>query len=166
MWLVVIATVLVIIDLLVLWLALSGAPYIPTKAAGVERIVAYCEFRPGLKAVDLGSGDGRLVIALARAGAEAHGFEINPLLVWWSRRKIRQAGFENRAFIHWQNLWRADLSPFDCVTLFGATHIMRRLEHKLRRELKPGSRVISLGFKFPTWPVTEQCGRIFIYRRT
>ena len=165
MWLVVIATILVIIDLLVLWLALSGAPYIPTKAAGVERIIACCELKPGLKAADLGSGDGWLVIALARAGAEAHGFEINPLLVWWSRRKVRQAGLEELAFIHWQNLWRADLSSFDYVTLFGATHIMRRLENKLRRELKPGSRVISLGFQFPTWPLQEQRGAIYIYQQ-
>ena len=115
-----------------------------------------------MKAADIGSGDGRIVIALARAGAVAHGYEINPLLVWWSRVKIRRAGLDGRAYIHRKNLWHTDFSSFDAVTVFGVFHIMRRLETKLRRELKPGARAVSIGFEFPTWPAAEKYDGIYV----
>lgn len=154
------------LDAFVLWLVLSGAPYIPTKKAGLEKILACCGEVAGRKVLDIGSGDGRIVIALARAGAEAHGVEINPFLVWWSRAKIRNAGLEGKAFIHRQNLWNFDCSGFDFVTLFGITHIMKRLEKKLRHELKPGARVVSIAFKFPTWPVARQNEVVYAFDQT
>lgn len=161
--LVAVAAFLVALDALAVWLLLSGAPYIPTKREGVEKMVELARVRPGARAVDIGSGDGRLVMALARAGAQAHGYEINPLLVWISRRRIRRAGLQDRATISWSNLWKADFSRFDVVTLFGVTHIMRRLERKLGRELKQGSRVVSIGFKFPTWAMAEQADGVYAY---
>jgi len=163
MFTVAIAVFLVLFDLFLLYLLWIGAPYIPTKKSGVEKILECCGIRPGMKAADIGSGDGRIVIALARAGAIAHGYEINPLLVWWSRVKIRQAGLDGRAFIHRKNLWSADFSSFDVVTVFGVFHIMRRLETKLRRELKPGARAVSIGFEFPTWLAAEKHDGIFVY---
>ncbi len=159
------AAALIILDGFVLWLVLSGAPFIPTKKEGVKKMLQCCDIKPGMKAADIGSGDGRILIAMAQAGAEAHGFEINPFLVWWSRRKIRQAGLEGKAFVHLQDLWRADFSAFDVVTLFGITHIMGRLEKKLRKELKPGARVVSMAFKFPNWPVESQLEAVYVYRQ-
>lgn len=156
MQLLLVAILLLVVDGFVLWLVLIGAPYIPTKKAGLDRIMALCGEVSGRKALDIGSGDGRIVMALARAGAEAHGVEINPFLVWWSRARIRNAGLEGRAFIHRQNLWNFDCSGYDVVTLFGITHIMKRLEKKLRKELKPGARVVSIAFKFPTWEVADK----------
>lgn len=162
----ILAALLILLDGFVLWLVLRGAPFIPTKVRGVEKILACSKVVPGCKAMDIGSGDGRIVIALAKAGAEAHGIEINPFLVWWSRRNIRHAGLQDRAFIHWQDLWKSDFSDYDVVTLFGITHIMKRLEKKLRGELKPGARVVSIAFKFPTWPLAEKNEAVFAYDQT
>ncbi|MBI5654524.1 methyltransferase domain-containing protein [Candidatus Uhrbacteria bacterium] len=161
-----VAVGLLALDAFVLWLVLSGAPYIPTKKAGLEKIMACCGDVSGRKALDIGSGDGRIVIALARAGAEAHGVEINPLLVWWSRYNIRRAGLSGKAFIHRHNLWNFDCSGYQVVTLFGITHIMKRLEKKLRRELKPGARVVSIAFKFPTWPVAQKNEVVYAFDQT
>jgi len=160
---VIFAALAVALDILVLWFLLRGAPYVPTKREGVERVVRLARLRPGSKALDIGSGDGRLVIALARAGAEAHGCEINPLLVWWSRRNIRAAGLEGRAFIHQADMWRFDFSGYDVVTLFGVTHIMKRLGAKLDKELRPGSQVVSVAFKFPDWEPSGSDGLVFAY---
>ena len=157
------AVLLLILDLVALWFALNGAPFVPTKTAGVEKILECCEVVPGMKAADIGAGDGRIVIALAKAGAEAHGYEINPLLVWIARRKIRKAGLEGKAFIHCQDMWRVDYSQYRAVTLFGTYHIMRRLERKLRRELKPGARTVSLAFEFPKWRFTRKLANVFVY---
>lgn len=129
-----------------------GAPYVPSSDAKIASMVALAGIRPGERAADLGSGDGRVVMAFARAGADAHGFEVNPILVWLSRRKIRVAGLADRAHIHWRSFWRVDGGEFDIIIVFGISHIMRGLERKLKRELKPGARVVSNAFAFPQWP--------------
>ena len=69
---------------------LFGAPFLPSDAKTFERtaiLLGSLGKGAGKKAVDLGSGDGRMVIELAKLGYEAHGYEINPLLVWQSRHK-------------------------------------------------------------------------------
>ncbi|TSA46497.1 SAM-dependent methyltransferase, partial [bacterium] len=69
----------------VLYYFTQGALFVPTHRDKVKKIIELAHVQPGEKAVDLGSGDGRILIALAQAGADAHGFEINPLLIIWSR---------------------------------------------------------------------------------
>lgn len=128
-------------------------------------MIELSELKPGEKAADLGSGDGRIVIAMARIGAIAHGYEINPFLVWWSRYKIRRAGLQDQAFIHLGSFWSKDLSKFDVVTVFGTTHIMKGLEKKLKKELKSNARVISYVFAFPSWEYAQKESAIFVYRQ-
>lgn len=109
------------------WLS-RGAFFVPMPRAGVERVIGLLALQKGEKAVDVGSGDGRLLLALAEAGAEALGFEHNILLVWRSRRNIRQAGLSDTASVRWSNFWNEDFSAFDAVTIYGIPYIMGRLE--------------------------------------
>jgi len=143
----------------------SGAPYAPTKNRRVEEMLGPLGQGRGKRAADLGSGDGRIVIALAQRGFEAHGFELNFLLVLYSRFKIRRAGLQGRAFIHRQNYWKEDLSGFDVITVFGINYIMSALEKKLRKELKEGARVISNKFTFPEWKPQQYTGGVAVYIR-
>jgi precorrin-6B methylase 2 len=143
----------------------GGAIYVPTKRDRVERMVTLAGVRPGEKAVDLGSGDGRLVIALARAGAEAHGYEVNPLLVRRSRKSIRAAGLEDRVFICQGSFWDADLAAFDVIAVYGMQHVMGRLERKLEREMKDGARLVANSFDLPTWEPLEKSGGVYLYRK-
>jgi hypothetical protein len=141
-----------------------GAVYVPSTP---EKTLLICELSGaalGETAADLGSGDGRLVIALARRGAEAHGFEINPFLVILSRRNIRKAGLQGRAIIHWRSFWGARLARFEVITVFQGSFIMRRLEAKLCRELAPGARVISDYWGFPTLKAERMSGTVLCYR--
>ncbi|MDA2922441.1 protein-L-isoaspartate O-methyltransferase, partial [Patescibacteria group bacterium AH-259-L07] len=116
---------------------IRGAPFLPTHRTTVEAMIKLADIQPGQKAADIGSGEGRIVIALARVGAEAHGYEINPLLVWWSRYKIRKAGLENSAFIHWRSFWWKNFSDYNVITVFGISYIMKGLEKKFKKELHP-----------------------------
>ena len=141
-----------------------GAIYDPSTHEETVTMAEVAAVAVGEKAADLGSGDGRVVIALARRGAEAHGFEVNPVLVHLSRRNIRRAGLEGRAFIHWQSFWRADLSPFDIVTVFQVSFVMGRLETKVKRELSPGARIVSHYWRFPTLLPETARGDIYRYR--
>lgn len=142
---------------------IKGAPFLPTENSAVDAMLKFLRPNPGTKAADLGSGDGRIVIALAKLGIEAHGYEINPILVLISRWKIKRAGLQNKAFIHWKSFWNEDFSQFSSLTLFGIPYIMERLETKLKKELKPGSRIASNAFGFPHLPLAEKQGKIYCY---
>lgn len=137
-----------------------GAPFVPIDKTVLKRMVALVRVQPGEKAADLGSGDGRVVIELAKAGAQAEGYEINPLLVLASRKNIRKAKVSSQACIHWKNFWGQDLSSYQTITLFGMPHMMKRLQGKLTKELKPGARVVSHQFMFPDWQVSQQVLRL------
>lgn len=129
---------------------LFGAPYVDTQQRDVSTIVKLAAVKPGERAIDLGSGDGRLVTALARAGARATGIEINPLLVVQSRANVKLAmsppsGSTDTPIVHQPQIlqgsfWDHDLSVYDIVVFYGTTYLLPRLAAKLQRELKPGAR--------------------------
>jgi hypothetical protein len=141
-----------------------GAIYDPSTPEQTRQMVELAAVRPGEKAADLGSGDGRVVIALARRGAEAHGWEVNPVLVLLSRREVRRAGLAGRAFIHWGSFWRADFTGFDLVTTFQVDFVMGRMAEKLSRELREGARIVSHHWRFPAWPAEAVRGDMYLYR--
>ena len=140
-----------------------GAIYDPSSPDSTRLMVEVAAVTPGERAVDLGSGDGRVVMALAREGAEAHGYEVNPVLVLLSKRNIRRAGLAGKAFIHWGSFWRADLSRYDIVTTFQVDFVMARLEAKVRRELRPRARIVSHLWRFPTLQPERVRGNIYLY---
>ena len=142
-----------------------GAFFARIDDESVDNIIKLAKVKPGQTAVDLGSGDGKIVIALAKAGAIACGFEINPFLVYTSRRKIKKAGFSGKAFIKQANLWKEDLSNFDIITVFGIKFIMSDLERKLKKEMKPGSLVVSKYFVFPNWEIFAKQGMVNLYKK-
>ena len=119
----------------------------------------------GKKVVDLGSGDGRIMIAYAKSGASVRGYEINPLLVIAARNNIRKAGLQFKAQAYWKSFWNQNLSDADIVTIFGVPHIMASLEKKLQTELKPGARIFSIAFPFPHWPLEYHEENIYYYKR-
>ncbi len=140
-----------------------GAIYDPSSPDKTRHMVELAGVARGERAVDLGSGDGRVVIALAQAGAEAHGYDVNPILVAVARRNIRRAGLSGRAFIHWGSFWRAELSPYTLVTVFQVGFIMARLEDKVRRELPSGARIVSHHWRFPTLVPSRTRGDVYCY---
>jgi ribosomal protein L11 methylase PrmA len=102
---------------------------------------------------DLGSGDGRLVIAAVRDfGARAAiGVEIDPALVARSREYARRAGVADRVTFLQQDFFRADVAPASVVTLYLTREMNIRLAPKLQAELRPGTRVVSFDFDMGDW---------------
>jgi SAM-dependent methyltransferase len=102
---------------------------------------------------DLGSGDGRVVIVAAqRYGARGVGIEIQPQLVAASRQVAREGGVQDRVTFIEGDLFAADLAAATVVTLWLSPEVNARLEAKLRRELRPGARVVSRQFPIGDWP--------------
>ncbi len=102
---------------------------------------------------DLGSGDGRVVVAAARDfGARGVGVEIDPELVKTSRDAARAAGVDARVTFLWQDLFVTDLHEATVVTLYLRDDVNLRLRPKLLAELAPGTRVVSHDFDMGDWP--------------
>lgn len=142
-----------------------GAPYVPIPRYGLDKIIEFADIKPGQKAVDLGSGDGKIMIAMAKAGAIVDGYEVNPLLVWWTKRRIKKEGLEGKASVYLESFWDINLSSYDIVTLFGVRKIMGRLQEKMDKELKPGAKIISFGFSFPDWQLIKKEKATFLYEK-
>ena len=141
-----------------------GAIFFPTSDRNVEAVMNMVSLRRGDRIADLGSGDGRILIACANRGIRAEGYEINPILVFLSRRRIHNARMEHLAIVHWKSFWRADLSSFNAIFVYGIPRIMGGLQKKLSRELQPETKIVSNVFPFPKWTPIVQRGKVYLYK--
>jgi SAM-dependent methyltransferase len=132
------------------WNLTLDAMWQPTDRLTVQRILRLARLRREEHLVDLGCGDGRIVIAAARRfGARATGVEIDPLRALWGKAWIRLAGLSKRARVVWGDMYKADLSDADVVVLFLSATSNFKLEGLLKRGLRPGARVVS--YYHPIW---------------
>jgi len=146
-----------------LYALFRGAPFVPTSYKRVKKMLFLAGLKPGEKLIDLGSGDGRIVFLAAKSGAESVGVEINPVLFCWSVLLARLKGLSKAKIIR-KNLWDVDLSSFAVLTLFFIPPKMNSLAEKIKREMKPGSRVVSNSFTFPNWQYETKDGNIYLYK--
>lgn len=132
-------------------------PYVPATERQISNILLMAQVSkcPGSKLVDLGSGDGRVVIAAAKHGYQAHGYELNHWLVWYSRIQARIQGLHGKATFSRADLWKVDLSTFDKIVIFGVSEMMQKLEAKFRVELKDDAEVLACRFPLPNWKPTK-----------
>jgi SAM-dependent methyltransferase len=142
-----------------------GGPYVVTREEYSSKMVDLACPKKEEKMLDLGSGDGRIVIDFAQAGALAYGYEINPYLVFIAKQKIAKYGLSKNAFISCKNFWREDLSGFDIITVYPAGFMMEKLEKKMEKELRSGAKVVLNGFKFPNWKIKASEGQIYLYEK-
>jgi ribosomal protein L11 methylase PrmA len=143
---------------------IKGAVYLPSSNGKVKQMLDMVHIKPGMKTADLGSGDGRIIIAMAEKGAVAHGYEINPFLVLWSQYRIRKRKLQKNAVIHWGNFWSENYSSFDVVVIYGIFYIMEEVGKKLSKELKPGSLIVSNGFPIPGWKYIKKENALYVYK--
>ncbi|HEX2188337.1 MAG TPA: methyltransferase domain-containing protein [Longimicrobiaceae bacterium] len=130
----------------------SDVPYVPTSPEAVERILALAAPTPDDVVYDLGSGDGRIVIAAARDhGARGLGVEIEADLVRRAEENARAAGVADRVRFVRGDLFELDLRPATVVTLYLLSSLNLRLRPRLLEQLRPGSRVVSNSFSMGDW---------------
>jgi SAM-dependent methyltransferase len=128
--------------------------WVPTSDALVEKMLDLGEVTAKDHVIDLGSGDGRTVIAAAKRGARALGVEYNPELVALSRRKAMAAGVAGKATFVKADLYTVDLSKATVITMFLLPEINMKLRPKLLG-LKPGTRVVSNSFSMEDWQADQ-----------
>jgi SAM-dependent methyltransferase len=118
----------------------------------VDVMLGLADITPGDVVYDLGSGDGRIVILAAQKyGARGVGIEIDPALVARSREIAREAGVEDKVSFIEDDLFTADISAATVVTLWLSPSINAQLEPILKRQLRPGARIVSHQFPIGDW---------------
>ena len=128
------------------------APFVASPNHVVDLMLDMAQVRAGETLYDLGSGDGRILIAAAgKYKAKAVGIEIAPKLVKEATANIAKAGLADQAKVIQGDLLTADLSAADIVTIYLATELNADLRPRLEKFLKPGSRVVSHDYAIPGW---------------
>lgn len=127
------------------------APFVVMDERDVQAALTLAKVGRGDRLIDLGSGDGRIVIAAAQRGAEALGIELDPSLVMKARPAAKEAGVEKRARFLEGDLFAQNPSGATVVTLCLFPDANLALRPKLLQELKPGTRIVSNSFDLGAW---------------
>lgn len=142
------------------------APYVVTDYDVVDAMLAMADIRPDESVIDLGSGDGRILIAAARShGARGLGVDIDPARIREANANAQAAGVASRVAFRREDLFRTPLADADVLTLYLAPEINARLRPRILGEMRPGTRVVSHDFDMGDWRADqrEMVGTASIY---
>lgn len=136
-----------------------GAPYVPTLDAQAQAALELLSLKPGQTLLELGSGDGKVLVAASRAGLNVVGIELNPFLVVLSWLRTRR--YRRQVRIIWGDFWRVDWPPCDGVFTFLLDRFMPRLDTRMQKVHRP---LVSFAFQIPgRQPDAAQAG-VYLYR--
>ena len=133
----------------------GSVPYVQTPMEIVERMLRMAEVGEGDHVIDLGSGDGRIVIEAAKRGATGVGVDLDENLVALAERNARLAGVAGRATFRKQDIFETDLSPASVVTMYLLPDFNEKLLPRLLA-LEPGTRIVSHDGSIGDWPPDEK----------
>ena len=147
------------------WPVKKDVPYVPTPEAVVEVMLDMAKVGPEDVVYDLGSGDGRIVIAAAKRGARGVGIDIDPERIREANANAKSAGVTDKVKFIEGDLFDADIHEATVVTMYLLPEVNLKLRPKLMKELKPGTRLVSQSFHMGEWQPqkTEDVGYIKVY---
>lgn len=151
----------------VVWVLAVGAPahaqeryspFVPTEESDVVRMLKLAKVGAGDVVMDLGSGDGRIVLEAARMNeaARGRGIEMDPKLAAESNERAKAIGLADRVQVLHQNAFDADLTQATVITMWLWPEVMLMLRPKILAEAKPGTRVVTRMWDLGTWPPDEK----------
>ncbi len=142
-------------------------PYVPTPGNVVEKMLEMADVGPGDYVIDLGSGDGRIVIAAAKRGAYGHGIDIDPKRIKEARENARKAEVEGKVLFVQEDIFKTDFSRANVITMYLLNSVNLQLRSSLLTRLKPGTRVVSHDFDMNDWKpdnyVREETSNIYFW---
>jgi SAM-dependent methyltransferase len=131
----------------------NAGPYVPTPLRIVDDMLWLAGVGPGDFVMDLGSGDGRLVITAAqRFGARGYGVDIDAALVKLATENARRAGVADRVRFDTRDLFETNLSEATVLTLYLLPHTVTQLVPRIRAQMAAGARVVSHDYPLGPWP--------------
>lgn len=141
---------------------LRGAPYLPTLTGQIDTALDLAGIRPGDTLLELGSGDGKVLVAAARRGLKVVGYELNPLLVVLSWLRTRR--YRGQVKIVWGDFWHQDWPPAEGIFTFLLPKYMRKLDKKVMQYKYQPVNLVSFAFPIPDRKPAAKRGSVFLYR--
>ncbi|MGQ0751942.1 MAG: SAM-dependent methyltransferase [Betaproteobacteria bacterium] len=130
----------------------SDVPFVPTPPKVVDMMLGIAKVGPSDYVIDLGSGDGRIVIAAAKKyGARGLGVDIDSALVETARREAQRQGVSDKVSFANRNLFITDIRDATVITMYLYPQVIMQLRPRLLKELKPGTRIVSHEFTLDEW---------------
>jgi hypothetical protein len=131
----------------------GDTPYVQTPQNVVDKMLEVAKVGSGDYVIDLGSGDGRMIITAAKKhGARGFGVDLDRRLVTLSNRLAAKAGVADRAVFYERDIYQTDLSPASVITIYLLPEVNLMMRPKLLSMLKPGTRVVSHDYDMGEWP--------------
>lgn len=139
-----------------------GAPYLPAHNQTVADALKLSGLKPGQTLLELGSGDGRVLLVAGKQGIHAVGYELNLLLVLWS--KLITWRYRKYVVVKWGNFWLAKWPPTDVIYVFLLQKYMSKLDKKIMQTY-PGQNIklVSLAFTVPDKKPAKQTKALYLY---
>lgn len=143
----------------------SFAPYVPTAYPTVKKMMEAADVKPGMRVVELGSGDGRITIEAAKRGAFAWGVERDPILITWSRWHARWLKLQDRVVFLRMSVWRFRIpEETDVVMVYGLPMFMKKTWEKMKAECRPGTLLVSHAFTLKDVEPYKDLGEVIVYK--
>lgn len=144
----------------------TGAPFVVTPKHIINEMLTIADLKKTDVVYDLGSGDGRILITTAKQGAHAEGWEINPVLVLWTKLMAKMQSVENKVQVYNKPYQTADLKHATIIIFYNIPGHLPSLEEKLQKELKRGTKILSYKFPLKTFTLKKQSSSgIFLYTK-
>lgn len=140
---------------------LVGAPYLPTLTPQVAAALELAALRPGEMLLELGCGDGKVLIAAAQQGYRAVGYELNPILAavaWLRTRRYRRL-----VRVVCANFWTTQWPPTDAIFTFLLPKYMNKLDTIIAQKVQKPVKLVSFAFKLPDRPIDDEKAGVYLY---
>lgn len=138
-----------------------GAPYLPTLKRQIDIALDLADLRPGDTLLELGCGDGRVLVAAARRGINVVGYELNPILaaVAW----LRTIRYRRQVKVIMGDFWRQQWPPADAIFTFLLPRLMPKLDKKIHRFGHRPLKLVSFAFEIPDKPAAVHSHGVYLY---
>jgi len=140
---------------------LFGAPYLPTLGKQAEIAMDMIDLKAGQMLLELGCGDGKILVAAARRGWKAVGYELNPLLVLVCRWRTRR--YRKLVTVKWGNFWTRSWPPADGIFVFVMQRHMAKLDTKIAQNANKPLKLVSFAFTIPDKRPTRSKQGVYLY---
>lgn len=143
-----------------------GSPWVATRKKIIKKVIEEIDLKKGQNFIELGCGDGKVLLEASRTGANIFGYEISPWYFFLA--KIKTFGRKNIK-VEFKNIWHSDLRKADVVYCYLLPNFLKKLTPKFKKELQFSARLVSIGFQIEDLRLVKKIGlppqQIFIYQK-